>query len=106
MSGGSLNYLCFAEPGELFDRVREMEEVEQFLTEHGAEDIASDVRRLIEYIKTAQNRIDVLFDQLSDIFRAVEWRMSGYYDDNAVQLVVSQYRRGGDTDATDKPGHR
>lgn len=106
MSGGSLDYLCFAEPGELFDRVREMEEVEQFLTEHGAEDIASDVRRLIEYIKTAQNRIGVLFDQLSDIFHAVEWRMSGDYGDNDVQLAVSQYRRGGDTDATDKPGHR
>ena len=104
MSGGSLGYLCFAEPYELFDRVREMEEVEHFLREHGAEDVALDVRRLIEYTMTTGARLDALHRQLSDIFHAVEWRMSGDYDDDDVLLAVKEYRKGGEKDATDRPG--
>lgn len=92
MSGGSLNYLCYKEPEELFHYIDEMEEVEQVLIGRGAEDIAKDVRRLIERIKCAENHIGVLSEQLSDIFHAVEWRLSADYGEDDLMKHIEQYR--------------
>lgn len=94
MSGGSLNYLCYKEPEELFHYISEMEEVEQVLIGQGAEDIAKDVRRLIEYVKSAEIRIGVLSGQLNDIFHAVEWRLSADYGDETLKKHIEQYRTG------------
>ena len=94
MSGGSLNYLCYKEPEELFHCIKEMEEVEQELLQRGSQDIARDVRRLIEYVKSAENRISVLSEQLNDIFHAVEWRLSADYGEDTLMKHIEQYRRG------------
>ncbi len=92
MSGGGLNYLCYKEPEELFHYLRELEEVEQELLTRGAQDVARDVRRLIEYIKSAEIRISILSEQLNPIFRAVEWRLSGDIGDNSLLKVIEEYR--------------
>lgn len=94
MSGGSLNYLCCKEPEELFHYLDEMEEVEQVLLGEGAQDIARDVRRLIEYVKSAELRIGVLSGQLNDIFHAVEWYESGDYGRRDLLRHIEQYRTG------------
>ena len=96
MSGGSLNYLCYKEPEELFHYIEEMEMVEQELICQGAQDIARDVRRLIEYVKSAENRISVLSEQLNDIFHAVEWYQSADYGENTLQEHIEKYRMGGE----------
>ena len=92
MSGGSLNYLCYKEPEELFHYIREMEEVESELITRNAMDIAKDVRRLIEYIKTAKNRIGVLSEQLNNVFRAVEWWKSADIGDDSLLKALENYR--------------
>ena len=92
MSGGSLNYLCYKEPEELFHYLRELEEVEQELLTRGAQDVARDVRRLIEYIKSAEIRISILSEQLNPIFRAVEWRPSADIGDDSLLKVIEEYR--------------
>jgi SPX domain protein involved in polyphosphate accumulation len=92
MSGGSLNYLCYKEPEELFHYLRELEEVEQELLTRGAQDVARDVRRLIEYIKSAEIRISILSEQLNPIFRAVEWRLSADIGDDSLLKVIEEYR--------------
>ena len=94
MSGGSLNYLYDKEPEELFHHIHEMEEVEAELIYQGAEDIARDVRRLIEYVKSAEIRIGVLSEQLNDIFHAVEWYHSADYGKGTLQKHIEQYRTG------------
>ncbi len=94
MSGGSLDYLCFKEPEELFHCIEEMEKVEQVLLQRGAQDIARDVRRLIEYVKSAENRISVLSEQLNGIFHAVEWYQSGDYGEDTLRKHIEQYRTG------------
>ena len=94
MSGGSLNYLFVREPSDLFERIEDLEEVEHELLSRGYADIARDVRRLIEYIQTAENRIEVLFCQLRDVFKAVEWNLSGDSGDAALERVLEQYRKG------------
>ena len=92
MSGGSLNYLCYKEPHQLFDYVGEMEAAEEFLIKKGDLDIAKDVRRLIEYIRSAENRVSVLSEQLNDVFHAVEWRLSADYGDKSLQEALDRYR--------------
>ena len=69
-----------------------MEEVEQYLLKRGDKDIAKDVRRLIEYIRTAENRIEVLKESLKDVLHAVEWRESGDWGENSLQKVIDKYR--------------
>lgn len=94
MSGGSLSYLYNAEYPELFyqSRIEDMEWVEGYLLDNDSKDIAKDVRRLIEYVKTAANRIDILFDQLKDIFYAVEWRIDGDFGDDDFKKYIKKYR--------------
>lgn len=96
MSGGSLNYLYCKDPDDLFNQVDDMECAESYLLRKGYPDIAADVRRLIEYVKTARNRIEVLHDQLKDVFHAVEWRISGDYGDDSLANALEAYRNGGD----------
>ena len=72
-----------------------MEEMEQNLIELGYIDIAKDVRRLIEYCKSAQIRIGVLFEQLENVFHDVEWYYSGDIGRETLIERLEQYRKGG-----------
>lgn len=92
MSGGSLNYLYSKEVCELFNNIESLERAESYLLEQDIYDIAKDVRRLIEYIKTARNRIEVLHEELQGIFHAIEWNMSGDYSYSSVLEEIEKYR--------------
>lgn len=94
MSGGSLNYLCYKEPAQLFDHLEDLEQVEQHLLAFGYKDIARDVRRLMEYIQSAENRITVLADQLENVFHAVEWYISADYGKDTLLKELEEYRDG------------
>ena len=97
MSGGSHNYLYCAETHELLEgyRIRDMEEMEQCLIAIGYVDIAKDVRRLIEYCLSAENRIDVLREQLKGVFRDIEWYHSADIGKGTLIERLEQYRKGG-----------
>ena len=98
MSGGSHNYLCYANMPDIISRTADMEEMEQSLIELGYTDIAKDVRRLIEYCKSAENRIGVLFEQLEDVFHDIEWYHSADIGEETLVKRLEQYRKGGDTE--------
>lgn len=94
MSGGSLNYLYCKEPEDLFNYRNELEEAEEHLLRHGHKDVAMDVRRLIEYLNSAYNRISVLHENLIEVLKAVEWHLSADSGADAVARAVETYRRG------------
>ena len=95
MSGGSLNYLCYRGEAELlFGYIHEMEDVEHELLKQNAPDIARDVRRLIEYIESARIRIEMLAEQLHDIFHAVEWYQSADTGLDSLRKSIENYRNG------------
>lgn len=94
MSGGSLNYLCYKEPAELFNHLEDLEMAEQYLLAKDYKDIAADVRRLMEYIKSAENRIGVLSEQLNNVLHAVEWYISADYSENTLRKALEEYRAG------------
>lgn len=94
MSGGCRNYLCFAETGDLLNRISDMEQMEEDLLKLGYADIARDVRRLIEYCMSAENRIGVLFEMLEEVFHDVEWYYSADIGEERLKKTLEKYREG------------
>lgn len=95
MSGGSYNYLYCKDTADMFDRSVDIEDMAETLEKMDYLDVARDMRRLSEYIRTAYNRVDVLSEQLRPIMRAVE-----YYEDcdisaESLKREVEKYREGG-----------
>ena len=95
MSGGSFNYLCFTETTDLFHKIDDMEDMEQYLIKREYTDIAKDVRRLIEYCKSAEVRMSVLFEQLEKVFHDIEWHTSGDISYDDLIKTLENYRNGG-----------
>ena len=96
MSGGSHNYLCFADMSEILGRTADMEDMESALISEGYIDIAMDVRRLIEYCRSAEVKIGVLFNQLKDVFHDIEWNHSGDVGKETLIDTLEKYRKGGE----------
>lgn len=93
MSGGSHNYLCCSQMPDIISRTTDMEEMEQILIEFGYTDIAKDVRRLIEYCRSVQIRVGVLFEQLEDVFHDVEWYCSADISKETLIKRLEAYRK-------------
>jgi hypothetical protein len=98
MSGGSYNYLYCKGASYLLDNVGYLEEMGEVLLKEGYEDVALDMFRLVEYIKSAKIRIDVLSTQLSDVMKAVEWYESCDIGKNSLKESIEKYRRGTDNE--------
>lgn len=94
MSGGSFNYLFCKECHELFEKrnVSELEDMERELMQLGYDDVAKDFRRLIEYIKSARNRVGVLAEMLNPIMHDIEWYCSGDIGEDTLAKTIEKYR--------------
>lgn len=94
MSGGSYDYLFCKETCELFNysNIRTLEEMESRFLGLGYDDIAKDFRRLIEYIKSANNRVEVLGNQLNGLMHDIEWYDSGDIGEDTLAKRVEKYR--------------
>ena len=105
MSGGSYDYLYCKECHELFtySSIRTLEEMESRFLELGYEDVAKDFRRLIEYIKFANNRVEVLGGQLNEMMHDIEWYDSGDIGADTLAKRVEKYRQA-DTPQTESTG--
>lgn len=97
LSGGSFDYLCYKDVPELMSSssIANLESMVQHLQEYGYEDIARDTQRLIEYIQSASIRIEVLSENLNDVFHAVEWHESGDISRETMIERLENYRNGG-----------
>ena len=97
MSGGSFGYLCYKDVPELMNssNIANLESMVQHLQEYGYEDIARDTQRLIEYIQSASIRIEVLSENLNDVFHAVDWHESGDISRDTMIERLENYRNGG-----------
>ena len=100
MSGGSYNYLYCKEASELFqlENIRYIDDMATLLRQKGYEDIARDMLRLAEYIKSAWIRVDVLSDQLKDVMRSVEWYDCGDFGESTLEEHLNDYRQGKEVD--------
>ena len=94
MSGGSYDYLYCKEAHELFNpyQTSQIDEMADCLLKLGYGDVARDMRRLSEYIKSAYNRVDVLAEQLKEVMHAVEWYESADIGEDSLGKYIENYR--------------
>ena len=94
MSGGSFDYLFCKDVCELFEycNIRTLEEMESRFLKLGYGDVAKDFGRLVEYIKSANNRVEVLSDQLNELMHDIEWYDSGDIGKDSLAESVEKYR--------------
>lgn len=95
MSGGSYDYLYCKDPEELLGKANDIDDMAGTLIKMGHFDVAKDMTRLAEYIRSAYIRIDVLSKQLKPIMKAVEWYESADIGADELQKAVNEYRNGG-----------
>lgn len=97
MSGGSFDYLYCKETEEMFSEtvISDLSGMEDILLKANYTDVAKDIRRLIEYIKSARNRIGVLQENLKPVLKAVEWYESCDIGADSLAKAVERYRAGG-----------
>ena len=96
MSGGSFDYLYCREPEELFERVGYIEDMSEIALRLGYEDIALDLTRLAEYIKSARIRVTVLQEQLKEVMHSIEWYESCDIGEDTLKKRFEEYRCGAD----------
>lgn len=92
MSGGSLNYLYCKDPDDLHNHIFDLTRAELYLLREGYDDVAKDVHRLIEYVITSRNRITVLQENLKEVFKSIEWNLSGDSGKDRVEKAIEAYR--------------
>lgn len=95
MSGGCYDYLYCKETEELFSKALDIEDMAEILEKLNCLDVARDMRRLSEYIRSAYNRVDVLSERLRPIMKAVEWYEDHDIDEKSLKAKVEEYRNGG-----------
>lgn len=95
MSGGSYDYLYCKDTEELLDKANDIDDMAATLIKMGHLDVAKDMTRLAEYIRSAYIRIDTLSQQLKPIMKAVEWYESNDIGADGLQKAVDKYRNGG-----------
>lgn len=95
MSGGSYDYLCFADSSDaLTDKVEyNLANMAQRLAGLGwADDAARESTELLLLIRQAQVNLGVRMDRLRDIWKAVEWWDSMDSGEDGVREALVQYR--------------
>lgn len=95
MSGGSHNYLCFRNDGDLFNHVtlRDMENMATRLIELGYEDVAKETLALKCTIQQAMASSRAMKDRLQDAWKSVEWYDSSDVGIEEVEKSISEYRK-------------
>ena len=94
MSGGHYNYIQYKEPDELFALVSELEDMSDDALLLGYDDIAKDLRRLVEYIKSAKTRVEVLSSQLKEVMRGLDYYQSCDIGKESLDDIIEKYRKG------------
>ena len=94
MSGGSYDYLYCKDTEELFSKAVDIEDMAETLEKLNYLDVARDMRRLSEYIRTAYNKVDVLSAQLKPIMKAVEYYEDCDIGEDTLGKEIEKYRKG------------
>lgn len=88
MSGGSYNYLCYADHSDIGNKTEDLQEMIDRLKELCFEDIANESYLVLEHIK----KTDKMINKLSEIWKAVEWMDSGDWGLENVNQEIENFR--------------
>lgn len=90
MSGGSFNYLCYADAGELLSRSEDLASMASELRALGYD--ARDVAERTESLLKLRQHIADEVEALSSVWHAVEWWCSADWSREQVFIAIGEYR--------------
>jgi hypothetical protein len=95
MSGGSYDYLCFKDAGELVHGYEaQLESMIDRLASVGyAEDAAKESMDLLLEVRAYRVRVDAMIARLSPVWKAVEWWDSGDSGPDDLKESLAEYRQ-------------
>lgn len=93
MSGGSFNYLCWADSDEImFDRYDDLLKMVDALLDCAPSSKAYiETLELKELIRQIRQELDKRLKRLSPVWHAVEWRRSGDYADDDLEKAIAKF---------------
>ena len=93
MSGGSYNYLCFVDAGEILQRQQDLQVMADDLAKLGyAPDAAKETENLLLTVRQFDNRIQTMLDRMSPVWRAMEWWHSADSNEDDFKVALAKYR--------------
>lgn len=93
MSGGSFDYLYVKSIDELMAYDGNLDMMADKLATLGyAEDAARETTEFLMELRAGRIRLETMQRRLSDLWKAVEWWVSGDYGEDAVKEALAKYR--------------
>jgi len=93
MSGGSYDYLCFKDAGEILGFEGQLRDMRDRLIGVGyAQDAARDTEEVLRIIRGYRARMECHLQALYEVWRSVEWWDSGDSGEDGVKKALSEYR--------------
>lgn len=86
MSGGSFNYLCFADAEEIGQRLHDLDEMATAL-DGICPEAAAATREIVEHVRALQPQIDAL----KDVWHAIEWWHSSDWGRDRAEEAAATY---------------
>lgn len=91
MSGGSFNYLCYADAEELPLKLADLNDMADSLQRSGAKEAAAETERLIAYVEHSQRQIEARLNRLSGVWKAMEWWTDSDWSEDDFRNAVAVY---------------
>jgi hypothetical protein len=93
MSGGSFDYLCFKDAGQLMERQDLLETMADALAKLGyAQDVARETQDLLLDYRAFYSRAQARIERLEAIWRAIEWWYSCDTSEATFKVVLQEWR--------------
>lgn len=90
MSGGSFDYLCYADRYNIGEKLRQVAEMEEALREYPAGEWAADAT---QHIITTMEGVERQMEALQTVWHNVEWHHSCDSDEESVNKALNEYNR-------------
>lgn len=87
MSGGSYNYLYYADSSDIGNKISDMQDMIDRLNNLGHHHLAMDTQLIINKIKD----IDFMLDKIREVWKAVEYCDSGDWSKDEIEQEVKNY---------------
>jgi len=92
MSGGSYNYLCYAELDTLLQRDGDLRDMAYALKRRGYLDAALETESLRREVENFRKTFEARRDAISEVWRYVEWTDSGDTSEDSVAEAIGKWR--------------
>lgn len=91
MSGGAYDYLCYAAPEDLLQRISDIEAIRERAAELGYSKLEQKIQILVKTCEDTQSALMTQMEVLQSALHTIEWFDSGDIGEEECRTLLSQY---------------